>query len=156
MHTFANDLERPIGTYLYGRRMYEVMQVWETMPTDDEPAVMGDYAALWKAADKVVYSTTIAEVSTPRTRLERVFDPEAVRSMKAAATADLSIGGRRAGRAGVARPGWSTSSTRSWCRWSSVAAPGGCLTGCIFRSRSSTSTASRTGSSTSTTAARRR
>jgi dihydrofolate reductase len=93
VHAFANELERPIGTYLYGRRMYEVMQVWETMPTEDEPPVMGEYAALWKAADKVVYSTTLTDVSTPRTQLERAFDPEAVRAMKRIAARDLSIGG---------------------------------------------------------------
>jgi dihydrofolate reductase len=93
VHAYVNDLERGNGTYLLGRRMYEVMQVWETMPTEDEPAVMGDYAALWKAADKVVYSTTLSDVTTSRTRLERAFDPEAVRAMKANASSDLTVGG---------------------------------------------------------------
>jgi dihydrofolate reductase len=101
VHAYVNDLERSIGTYLYGRRMYDVMKVWETLPTGDEPAVMGDYAAVWKAADKVVYSTTLAEVSTTRTRLERVFDPEAVRAMKTAATTDVSIGGAGIGAAAL-------------------------------------------------------
>ena len=91
VHAFVNDLERPIGTYLYGRRMYEVMTFWET--ADDPEPVMVDYAAIWKAADKVVYSRTLGAVSTSRTRLEREFDPEAVRRLKAEATRDLSIGG---------------------------------------------------------------
>jgi len=93
VHAFVNDLERPIGTYLYGRRMYEVMGVWETMPLDDQPEVMRDYAALWRAAEKIVYSRTLDSVSTPRTRLERDFDPEAVRDLKDASASDLSIGG---------------------------------------------------------------
>ena len=93
VHAFANELERPIGTHLYGRRMYEVMQVWETMPTDGEPAVMRDYAELWRGSDKVVYSTTLTEAATPRTRIEPTFDVEAVRLLKAASDRDLSIGG---------------------------------------------------------------
>jgi dihydrofolate reductase len=94
VHAFVNDLERPIGTYLYGRRMYEVMRFWETAHTlPDEPSVILDYAAIWQAADKVVYSTTLEEVSTARTRLERTFDPEAVRRMKALAQSDLSVSG---------------------------------------------------------------
>jgi dihydrofolate reductase len=91
---FVNDLERPIGTYLYGRRMYETMRYWETAPTDaGQPPCVRDFAELWRAADKVVYSTTLATVSTARTRLERGFDPEAIRSMKATAAADISVGG---------------------------------------------------------------
>ena len=101
VHAYVNDIERSIGTYLYGRRMYDVMKVWETLPTEDEPAVMGDYAAVWKAADKVVYSTTLAAVSTTRTRLERAFDPEAVRAIKAAAPSDVSIGGAGIGAAAL-------------------------------------------------------
>jgi dihydrofolate reductase len=94
VHAFVNDLERPIGTYLYGRRMYEVMRFWETAHTlPDEPSIVRDYAAIWQAADKVVYSTTLEAVSTARTRLERAFDPEAVRRMKASAEQDLSVGG---------------------------------------------------------------
>jgi dihydrofolate reductase len=91
VHAFVNDLERPIGTYLYGRRMYEVMQFWETVSTESEPAVMQDYTQLWRAADKVVYSTSLDAVSSARTRIERTFDPSAVRELKA--SADVSIGG---------------------------------------------------------------
>jgi len=91
VHSFVNDLERPVGTYLYGRRMYEVMAAWETL-ADQRPA-MRDFAAIWQAADKVVYSTTLETVSSARTRIERAFDPEAVRQMKAAAGRDLTVGG---------------------------------------------------------------
>jgi len=94
VHAFVNDLERPIGTYLYGRRMYEVMRYWETASTSaDEPAVMRDFAELWQAADKIVYSKTLDTLSTARTRLERDFDSEAVRQLKASADRDLTIGG---------------------------------------------------------------
>lgn len=92
VHRFVNALERPIGTYLYGRRMYEVMQYWETVETADEP-VSTEYAELWRAAEKVVYSTTLGEVSSARTRIERTFDPEAVRRLKGTADRDLSVGG---------------------------------------------------------------
>jgi dihydrofolate reductase len=98
VHAFVNDLERPIGTYLYGRRMYETMVAWETM-ADDAP-VMRDYAEIWRGTDKVVYSSTLADVSSARTRIERDFDPEAVRQLKASAERDLAVGG--AGLAGVA------------------------------------------------------
>lgn len=93
VHAFVNDLERDVGTYLYGRRLYEVMVAWETMDTAGEPAEMADYAQIWRAADKVVYSTTLEGVSSSRTRLEREFDAEAVGRMKESATSDLSIGG---------------------------------------------------------------
>ena len=93
VHAFVNDLERSIGTYLYGRRLYEVMAVWETLDLEGEPDVMRDFAELWRAADKVVYSTTLSAPWTPRTRLERAFEPEAVRRMKEAATSDLGVGG---------------------------------------------------------------
>jgi dihydrofolate reductase len=93
VHTFVNDLERPIGTHLYGRRMYEVMAAWENMDTGPEPAVVQDYAEIWQAADKVVYSKTLETVSSARTRIERDFDPNAVRMMKASAERDLSLGG---------------------------------------------------------------
>jgi dihydrofolate reductase len=91
VHAFVNDLERPIGTHLYGRRMYEVLVVWETM-ADPDP-VMRDYAEIWRSADKIVYSRTLAEASSTRTRIERDFDPEAIGQLKAAADRDLSIGG---------------------------------------------------------------
>jgi dihydrofolate reductase len=93
VHAFVNDLERPVGTYLLGRRMYETMAVWETMALDDEPPVMRDFAEIWRAADKVVYSRTLAEASTARTRLEREFDAGAVREMKERAAADITVGG---------------------------------------------------------------
>ena len=94
VHTFINDLERPVGTYLYGRRMYEVMVGWETDRTlADQSPVMRDFAEIWQAADKVVYSKTLDAASTARTRIERGFDPEAVRQMKASAGRDVAVGG---------------------------------------------------------------
>ncbi len=93
VHAFVNELERPIGTHLYGRRLYEVMRFWETVDVADLPAPEHDYARIWRAADKVVFSTTLERVSSARTRLERSFDPDAVRAMKAASERDLSIGG---------------------------------------------------------------
>jgi dihydrofolate reductase len=94
VHAFVNDLERPIGTYLYGRRMYDVMANWESAPTvAAQPGVMEDYAQIWQAADKVVYSTTLASTSTRKTRLEPRFDPDAIRRLKATAERDISIGG---------------------------------------------------------------
>jgi dihydrofolate reductase len=93
VHAFANDLERPAGTYLYGRRMYDVMVAWETMETDDEPPVIRDYAQIWRAADKIVYSRTLEKAASARTRIVRDFDPEAIRQMKAHTERDISIGG---------------------------------------------------------------
>ena len=93
VHAFVNDLERPVGTHLYGRRMYEVMVSWETMALADEPPVIRDYGEIWRAADKVVYSATLDAVSSARTRIERVFDPDAVREMKDLAERDIGIGG---------------------------------------------------------------
>ncbi len=93
VHAFVNDLEREIGTYLYGRRLYEVMSFWETLDASDEPPVMRDYAEIWRAADKVVYSRTLEAASTRRTRLERNFDPAVVRRLKEEADRDLSVGG---------------------------------------------------------------
>ena len=92
VHAFVNDLERPIGTYLYGRRMYEVMAAWEA-GFGDQPPLVRDFAEIWRAADKIVYSTTLERVSSARTRIERAFDPEAVRVMKAAAERDITVGG---------------------------------------------------------------
>jgi dihydrofolate reductase len=91
VHAFVNDLERPIGTYLYGRRLYEVMAAWETI-TDEQPFVH-DYAEIWRSADKIVYSRTLETVSSERTRIERSFDPDAVRHMRGAADRDISVGG---------------------------------------------------------------
>ena len=89
VHGALNDLDRGIGTHIYGRRMYEVLSVWETM--DDPDPVMQDYAAVWRAAEKIVYSRTLEQVTTGKTRLEREFDPAAVARLKEAD--DVSIGG---------------------------------------------------------------
>jgi dihydrofolate reductase len=91
VHSLVNDLERPIGTYLYGRRLYDVMVAWETI--DDEQPFIKDYAQIWRAADKVVYSRSLEAVSSARTRIERNFDPEVIRRMKAEAERDISVGG---------------------------------------------------------------
>jgi dihydrofolate reductase len=94
VHTFINDLERPVGTYLYGRRMYETMVGWETDHTlAAQSELMRDFARIWQAADKVVFSKTLETVSTRRTRIERDFDPQAVRHMKESAESDLTVGG---------------------------------------------------------------
>jgi len=96
VHGFVNELERPIGTYLYGRRMYETMVFWETAhQAGDQPSVVEDYARIWQAADKIVYSRSLAEANSVRTRIEREFDPERVRAMKALSDKDISIGGPR-------------------------------------------------------------
>ena len=101
VHQYVNDLERPIGTYLYGRRMYETMTFWETAGTDpDEHEVVRDYAEVWRAADKVVYSRTLRSTTSARTRIEHDLDPAAVRRLKESSPRDLSIGG--AELAGVA------------------------------------------------------
>jgi dihydrofolate reductase len=92
--TFITDLVRPVSTYLYGRRLYETMAVWETEPTlAAQSELMGRFANLWKAADKVVYSTTQGVVATANTRLDRRFDPDSVRAMKTSAAGDLTVGG---------------------------------------------------------------
>jgi dihydrofolate reductase len=94
VHAFVNDLERPFGTHLYGRRLYEVLVAWETMDQrPDQPQVILDFARIWQAADKIVYSRTLEKVSSARTRIEREFDPDAVRELKTTAERDLLIGG---------------------------------------------------------------
>jgi len=94
VHAFINDLQRPIGTHLYGHRLYEVMAAWETMHTQpDQNATALDFAATWQAADKIVYSTTLEAVSTANTRLERQFDAESIRALKATTERDISLGG---------------------------------------------------------------
>jgi dihydrofolate reductase len=106
VHTFVNDLERPIGTYLYGRRMYEVMVYWESITTTptaatgpgtgtgtDQPPFMREYAEIWQAAEKIVFSKSLVTVASARTRIERDFDPEAIRQMKGSAERDISVGG---------------------------------------------------------------
>ncbi len=94
VHRFVNDLERAAGTYLYGRRMYETMMVWETDPgfAADSP-ITRDFAEIWQAANKIVYSRTLGAVSTRKTQLERTFDPEAVRQLKETVEQDILIGG---------------------------------------------------------------
>jgi dihydrofolate reductase len=92
VHAFVNDLERPVGTHLYGRRLYEVMVFWENGHTLTDP-VMRDYGRLWQAAEKIVYSRTLEKVSSTKTRIEREFDPEAIRQMKARVQRDISVGG---------------------------------------------------------------
>ena len=94
VHAFANELERSVGTHMYGRRMYEVMRFWEdsaALPADSQ--LLLEFAEIWQAADKIVYSTTLEETTSARTRLEREFVPDAVRALKSESTSDLSIGG---------------------------------------------------------------
>ncbi|WP_411720900.1 dihydrofolate reductase family protein [Mycetocola sp.] len=102
-HAFVNDLERSAGTYLYGRRLYEVMTVWETVPQlPDQSPVMLDYAELWRSADKIVFSTSLSAASTPRTRIERHFDADAVARLKQDDERDISIGGPTLAAAAIA------------------------------------------------------
>src|SRR6266540_6698497 len=101
VHAFVNDLERSVGTYLYGRRMYETMVFWESPPElTAQPAFVQDFAGIWQRADKIVYSKTLQTVTSAKTLIEREFDPEAIRQLKAKAGADLSVGG-----AALAAPG---------------------------------------------------
>jgi dihydrofolate reductase len=91
VHAFVNDLEREVGTYLYGRRLYDVMAGWETAASESPP--LRDFAEIWRAAEKVVYSRTLPEVTSSRTRIERAFEPDAVRRMKEVAERDITVGG---------------------------------------------------------------
>ncbi|SDS12301.1 dihydrofolate reductase family protein [Microterricola viridarii] len=94
VHRFANELERSVGTHLYGRRMYEVMTWWEaTNDFSDMPGFVQEYAAVWQAADKIVYSRTLTEPAGPRTRIERRFDVPTIRELKAASARDISVSG---------------------------------------------------------------
>jgi dihydrofolate reductase len=94
VHAFVNDLQRPVGTYLYGRRMYETMRYWETAHTGaGQPPVALDFARIWQAADKIVYSRTLQVPATAKTRIEQDFDPEQVRKLRATADGDLTVGG---------------------------------------------------------------
>ena len=119
VHSFVNDLYRPVGTFLCGRRLYEVLVAWETISLDDQPPFIQDFAEIWRAADKIVYSKTLETVSSARTRIERDFDPGAVRQLKASAERDIHRGranprcpgvqgrlGRRAPPGCRARRGW--------------------------------------------------
>lgn len=144
VHTFVNDLFRPVGTYLYGRRMYETMVYWETAHTEpDLPPHILQYARDWRAAEKIVYSTTLESVSSAKTTIERTFDPDAVRRLKAEADHDLTVDGpnlapRRS------RPVWWTSTTcsspRAWSAAASGSSPRGCASISSW-SRSACSTA---------------
>ncbi len=104
VHAFVNDLERPIGTYLYGRRMYETMVFWETVGTaGDRPAVGRDFAGIWQAAEKIVFSRSLQTVSSAKTRIEREFDRGAIERLKQSSNTDIAIGGAElAGQAFVA------------------------------------------------------
>ena len=94
VHTFVNDLERPVGTYLYGRRMYETMLYWETAHMVLElPPFVADFTEMWQAADKIVFSKSLTETSSSRTRIERDFDPDMVRQIKASTGRDITVGG---------------------------------------------------------------
>jgi dihydrofolate reductase len=93
VHAAVNEISRPVGTHLYGRRMYEVLVAWETMDTAGEAPAIQDFAEIWRAADKVVYSRTLESVSSKKTRIERDFDPAAVEQMKQSAERDISVGG---------------------------------------------------------------
>jgi dihydrofolate reductase len=92
LHQVVNDHEREVGTYLVGRRLYETMRYWETAP-GDVPGPTGEYARIWRAADKVVYSTTLDDVTTARTRLAASFDVAEVERLKASSVLDVSVGG---------------------------------------------------------------
>jgi dihydrofolate reductase len=122
LHRFVNDLERPVGTYLYGRPMYETMLYWQTAGTvPGQPPSAREFAGIWQAAEKIVFSTTLASVSSARTRIERNFDPGMVRRLKSATEHDMTVGVRTwPGR--PSRPGWSTSCSCSWFPSSSEAA----------------------------------
>jgi len=100
VHAFVNDLERPVGTYLYGRRMYETMVYWET--DDDQSAVAKDFGEIWRTAEKVVYSRTLPTVSSERTRIEREFDAGAIGRLKESSGSDISIGGAELGGRAIA------------------------------------------------------
>ena len=93
VHAAVNDLMRPVGTHLYGRRMYEVLVAWETMDLSGQPPFIRDFAEIWRGADKVVYSSTLEAVASARTRIERTFDADAVRELKSSEERDLTIGG---------------------------------------------------------------
>jgi dihydrofolate reductase len=153
VHRFVNDLERRFGTHLYGRRLYDVMVVWETV--DAGPAYIREYAEIWRAADKVVYSRTLERPASERTRIEHDFDPEAVRQLKASVDRDIAIGGPELAAQAI-KAGSSTSTTCSSRRSWSAAARKRCRTAFASTSSYSTSAASATASCMSTTAPARK
>jgi dihydrofolate reductase len=123
---FVNDLERPVGTYLYGRRMYETMLYWETAHTvPGQPPFVQEFTGIWQAADKIVFSKTLASVLSARTRIERDFDAALVRQLKSA-TERARQWGARTWRGRPSMLGWSTSCSCSWFPSSSEAASGHC------------------------------
>ena len=94
VHTFIGDIFRPVRTFLYGRRMYETMVFWETADAEpDVPPHILEYARDWQAAEKIVYSTTLQSVSSAKTKIERTFDPDAIRKLKAESDHDISVDG---------------------------------------------------------------
>ena len=93
VHSFVNDLQRPVGTYLFGRRMYEVLVAWESMDVYGQPPYTRDFAELWRAAEKIVYSRNLDKASSAKTRIERNFDPAAIRLMKSRVDRDITVGG---------------------------------------------------------------
>jgi dihydrofolate reductase len=95
VHTFVNDLERPVGIFLLGRRMYEVLVYWDTIDLADQPPYIQDFAEIWRAADKIIYSRTLETVTSARTRLERDFEPDAVRRLKEETARDIAVGGAK-------------------------------------------------------------
>jgi dihydrofolate reductase len=95
VHAFVNDLTRPLGTYLYGRELYDVMVFWESVPADDPEDVTRDFGEVWRAADKIVYSSTLDRAGSERTSIRSVFDPAEIRELKARSESDISVGGAR-------------------------------------------------------------
>jgi len=93
VHAYVNELEGAVGTFLLGRRMYQELIVWDTIPLDDQPPAIQGFARIWRAADKIVYSTTLEAASTARTRIEREFDPDPLRKLKQRSEHDLAVGG---------------------------------------------------------------
>lgn len=102
VHVYVNELERDVGTYLYGRRMYETIADWEAMGDLEPSSVTDDFGSIWREADKIVYSTTLTQAATARTRIERTFEPRVIRSMKIAAAQDISICGPTSGASAFA------------------------------------------------------
>lgn len=134
VHAFVNDLERPIGTYLLGRRMYEVLAAWETF--DGDTPVAKDFARIWRSKDKIVYSSTLSDVTGARTRLERIFDPEAVRALKQSSDVDISVAGPHLAAQAIRAGGsWTRSVSSSTRSWSAAGTP-------RFRTASSSSSSS--------------
>lgn len=147
VHEFVNDLERPIGTYLYGRRMYETMVYWETFSQDGSPSAAQDFAEIWRAADKIVFSRTLDSAVSARTRIERDLDRAAIVRLNRRRPATSRSAGPSS-RARRCPPAWSTSVTCSSARSSSVAESAHCPTTSASSSSCWTNIASAAGSFT--------